>query len=149
MNKQSLLKLGVAALLSVSAASAFAANPDPKFIETCSGCHGMDANGIPGMAPALNNPELWQKLGDQRQRYIAGIVTGGMSGKIVSKGQEYTNLVMPPFGYLSTDDLVEITNYIVHDLNQAGAGPDAALIEELKASPLSHKQLRQIRSVVN
>ncbi|BEI23015.1 c-type cytochrome [Vibrio fluvialis] len=117
-----------------------------KFVTNCSGCHGMDAKGIIGLAPSLENPELWNRLGDKRDQYIAGVVTGGMSGKIESLGNSYQGFAMPPQSFLETADLVEITHYILSDINHLTGGPDASLIDKYKENPLSHQELHQLRN---
>ncbi|WP_206602466.1 c-type cytochrome [Chimaeribacter coloradensis] len=116
------------------------------FEENCASCHGADAEGIEGLAPPLHNADLWKTLGDNRQAYIAGVVTGGMSGTLTSKGSTYEGLVMPPLGYLDTATLVEITHYVLNEVNQAGDGPSAALITQYQANPPEHAALRKLRN---
>jgi mono/diheme cytochrome c family protein len=141
MNKPFIL----AGLLTLLAPAAWA-DGHAAFEENCASCHGADAEGIEGLAPPLHNADLWKALGDHRQAYIAGVVTGGMSGTLQSKGSTYEGLVMPPLGYLDTATLVEITQYVLSDVNKMGDGPSAALITQYQASPPEHAALRKLRN---
>lgn len=132
-------------MASAPLSAALAADGHQKFIDNCSGCHGEQAEGIPGMAPPLDNPAMWQKLGDKRSDYIAGVVTGGMSGKLDAKGEVFDGMVMPPQDFIETADLVDITHYLLHDVNKLDGGPDAALIDKLKSAPKSHEELHKLR----
>lgn len=144
MNKRTFaLLFGLMALATHGSVSA--ETGQDKFVTNCSGCHGMDAKGIVGLAPSLENPSLWSRLGDQRDRYIAGVVTGGMSGKIESLGNTYQGFAMPPQSFIDTADLVDITHYILSDINHLAGGPDAGLIDQYKENPLSHQELHQLR----
>ncbi|WP_186381664.1 c-type cytochrome [Yersinia massiliensis] len=117
-----------------------------KFVANCSGCHGENAEGIEGMAPPLYNPELWAKLGDKRNDYIAGVITGGLSGTLNNSDNRFDGMVMPPQDFIDTADLVAITHYILNELNHVTGGPDAALFDKLKSAPHSHKDLQKLRN---
>ncbi|XAW90649.1 cytochrome c [Vibrio sp. CDRSL-10 TSBA] len=142
---KSLRSVLTTAILLGMCSGANASSGQEKFATNCSGCHGLDAKGIVGLAPSLDNPELWKRLGSHRDQYIAGVVTGGMSGKIESLGNTYQGFAMPPQNYLETADLVEITHYILSDINHLSGGPDANLIDKYKENPLSHPELHQLR----
>lgn len=143
MNKRVSLTLIVGCMLS---GAATAKTGQELFTANCSGCHGANANGIEGLAPSLHNPELWTKLGAHRDDYIAGVITGGMSGKIESLGKTYQGFAMPPQSFLSSADLVQITHYIIDDVNQLNGGPTETLIEQYKQKPLTHGELHKLRS---
>ncbi|WP_261372805.1 c-type cytochrome [Yersinia mollaretii] len=119
-----------------------------KFVANCSGCHGENAKGIEGMAPSLYNPELWTKLGDKRNDYIAGVLTSGLSGTLKTSNSSFDGMVMPPQDFIDTADLVAITHYILNEINhvEGGPGPDAVLIDKLKSAPKSHKDLQALRN---
>lgn len=141
------LTLALLAALVASApySASFASGGQQKFVDNCSGCHGTEAEGIPGMAPPLNNPELWNKLGSKSSEYIAGVMTGGMSGTLHAKGNDYDGMVMPPQDFIDTADLVEISHYLLNEVNKVDGGPDAALIDKLKSAPKSHDDLHKLR----
>jgi mono/diheme cytochrome c family protein len=115
------------------------------FSNTCAACHGDAGVGIPGLAPPLQNPELWQRLGPKGNEYIAGVMTAGLSGTIIVDGIKYQAMVMPPQSMIASEDLVKIAEYVLTTLNGSEAIPDVALIDKLKATPLSHTELRAIR----
>ncbi|MDO8827264.1 cytochrome c [Methylophaga sp.] len=115
------------------------------FSNTCAACHGDAGVGIPGLAPPLQNPELWQRLGSKGNEYIAGVMTAGLSGTIIVDGIKYQAMVMPPQSMIASEDLVKIAEYVLTTLNGSEAIPDVALIDKLKATPLSHTELRAIR----
>lgn len=129
-----------------SALPASATDGHDKFVANCSGCHGENAEGIEGMAPPLRNPELWARLGDKRNDYIAGVVTGGMSGTLNTGGSSFDGMVMPPQDFIDTAELVVITHYILNEVNHVEGGPDAALIDKLKSAPRSHEDLQKLRN---
>lgn len=142
MNKLPLL---LAAALLGSPALVLADDGAALFAQHCSGCHGPQAVGIEGIAPPLHNPELWQGLGAQAPRYIAGVMSGGLSGALNVAGLDYMGLVMPPQSQIDSAQLASIAGYVLGELNGVSAAPDAALIDQLKAAPLSHKDLRTLR----
>jgi len=116
-----------------------------KFDGLCAACHGAAGVGIEGMAPPLKNPDLWKSLGGNGVKYIAGVMTGGMSGTITVDGIDYRGLVMPPQASIDSAELATIAQYVAQTLNTGTSTPSVALINELKAAPLSHTELRAIR----
>jgi len=116
-----------------------------KFADRCSACHGAEGIGIEGLAPPLKNPELWKSLDTNGAKYIAGVMTGGMAGTINVDGVDYRGLIMPPQSFIESAELAEIAKYVVEYLNAAKSTPSVGLIDELKAAPLSHANLRAIR----
>lgn len=140
-------KLPVLLLIASGCVSGFVSAQSGKelFGTYCSGCHGANAEGIEGLAPSLHNPQLWSKLGDKRNQYIAGVVTSGLSGKLVSLDKTYQGFAMPPQSFISSQDLVQITHYVLEDVNQQQGGPDQALIDEYKKKPFTHSELHQLR----
>jgi mono/diheme cytochrome c family protein len=133
--------------LLTGASNAFAADVSGEdlFANTCAACHGAAGVGTPGLAPPLQNPELWQRLGAKSNEYIAGVMTAGMSGTITVAGTKYSAMVMPPQSMLPSNDLAEIAAYVLKTLNGNSTSPDVAFIDALKNKPLSHTELRAIR----
>lgn len=115
------------------------------FENKCAACHGAAGVGIEGIAPPLQNPDLWKSLGGNGAKYFAGVMAGGLAGSINVAGIDYRGLVMPTQSYIDSAELVSIAKYVVQTLNDSPAVPDLALINQLKAEPLSHSQLRAIR----
>jgi mono/diheme cytochrome c family protein len=132
-------------LLGITSSVFAADNGQALFSNTCAACHGDAGVGTPGLAPPLQNPELWQRLGDKGTTYIAGVMTAGMSGTITVAGTKYRAMVMPPQSMIPSEDLAKIAKYVLVTLNGSKASPDVALIDKLKATPMSHTELREIR----
>ena len=116
-----------------------------KFDSLCAACHGAQGVGIEGVAPPLQNPALWKALGENGAKYIAGVMTGGMSGTISVAGVDYRGLVMPPQSTIDSAELAAIAKYVVQNLNSGTSIPSVTLINDLKAAPIPHTELRAIR----
>lgn len=147
-NRKHFLHAVTSALVLLSSASTIAAadlSGADLFSKTCAACHGDAGVGIPGLAPPLQNAELWQRLGSKGNEYIAGVMTAGLSGTITVDGIKYQAMVMPSQSMIASEDLVKIAEYVLTTLNGSDAIPDVALIDKLKATPLSHKELRALR----
>lgn len=114
------------------------------FQKHCSACHGVGAEGIPGLAPPLAHPALWQGLGEQAPRYITGVMAAGMSGKLTAQGQMYIGLVMPPQAHLPSDELAQVAGYLLN-LNGVKATVTAADVEQARSPAPTHGELRALR----
>lgn len=134
-----------AALFALAASPAAAADGATLFAETCAACHGEAGIGVEGLAPPLVDAELWTALGDKAPAYLAGVMAGGLSGKITAKGIDYVGLVMPPQTEIPDADLAAIGAYVLKDLNTLSVAPDEAAITAAKAAPPTHKALRALR----
>lgn len=112
----------------------------------CAACHGPGGAGIPGLAPTLGGalPYLDKPAG---RDYVLAVLTHGLSGRIVSRGQTYMG-AMPPQTDLSDDDLAAVVNHLA-TLN--GLQPPVAKAEDaarLRATRLDHKALREQRAAL-
>ena len=144
MNKFFINSLAIGSLLLAQGAWADDAGKS-MFDNRCAACHGAAGVGIEGIAPPLQNPDLWKSLGGNGAKYMAGVMTGGLGGAINVAGIDYRGLVMPPQSYIDSTELSVIAKYVVQTLNAGASTPGVALINELKAAPLSHAALRLIR----
>jgi len=104
------------------------------FQNNCVGCHGVQGQGIPGVAPALNAADLFN--GDRLKKvgytgrvadYIKGTIT---AGRPVKTNPAYPN-PMPTWGQifggpLRPDQIDNLTNFIMSWQDQALAGGAAA-----------------------
>lgn len=104
------------------------------FQNNCIGCHGVQGQGIPGVAPALNAADLFN--GDRLKRvgytgkvddYIRGTIT---AGRPVKTNPAYPN-PMPTWGQifggpLRPDQIDNLTDFIMNWKDQALAGGAAA-----------------------
>lgn len=103
------------------------------FADNCVGCHGIQGQGIPGVAPALNTPEFFttrlQEVGyaGSLRSFIEGTVNAGRpvgsgqySAKMATWGQEYG-------GPLRPDQISDIASFILNwekaYVGEAGATP--------------------------
>lgn len=132
------------------AAAALAAQAQEKgktlFDSRCVACHGANGAGIPGLAPTLggNLPYLDKPAG---RDYVLGVLTHGLSGKIVSKGQSFMG-AMPPQTDLADEDLAAIVNHLATLNGQSAAVAKAEDAARLRATKLDHKTLRDQRAAL-
>lgn len=96
---------GIAAMGLLSFAWA-AADGAALYQQSCSGCHGKEAQGVPGAFPPLaNNP----RVGDEA--LVLRVIKEGLSGPLEVNGQQF-NGIMPPMAYLSETDAKAIAAYL-------------------------------------
>ena len=104
------------------------------FRTICAACHGIDGNGIDGLAPPLRNSE-YIKGSNER---LALVILHGLSGPVHVDGELYDlNLTMPGLinnHEISDKDLQDIMSY----LNNA--------FTDDKSESLSLEQLNQLRN---
>jgi len=103
------------------------------FQNNCVGCHGVQGQGIPGVAPALNAADLFsgerlKKVGysGKVEDYIRGVIS---VGRPVKTNPSYPN-PMPTWGQafggpLRDDQIGNLTNFIMNWKDQALAEPSA------------------------
>ena len=73
------------------------------FRQHCMACHGEQGVGVAGLAPPLQNAELWGALGEDSARYLLAVMNGGLSGAIRAQGVDYIGLVMPPQAHIKPE----------------------------------------------
>lgn len=142
------MRLGAAILLLASLgapAAALAEDGASLFEASCSACHQSGGIGNPGIAPPLNDPVLWQRLGTRAPDYVAGVMISGMSGTITAGGQMYAGLIMPSHASLSDAELAAIGTYVLSTVNATGLALDAAHLEAARQAKPSHADLRKLR----
>ena len=122
------------------------ADGDDLFQQNCSSCHGVGAVGIPGLAPPLKKPALWGALDDDALRYLVGVATNGMSGKLEVDGQVYQGMVMPPMSHLDPNDLASIAGYVLSDVNGVSVTPSESDVIALQSESMNHGSLRALRN---
>ena len=115
------------------------------FRNTCAACHNASGEGTAGIAPALAGTLAPFGKSEEGRRYIAQVLLGGLSGRIVSQGQVFMG-AMPPQSALSDTDLAAVANYVVKDLNGGAADSfSSAEFAAARGTKLSHKELREMR----
>lgn len=96
------LLVGMAVLLGL----AIAADGAQLYGQNCAGCHGANAQGIPGAFPPLaGNPRM------QDEAYVIKVIREGVSGTLEVGGQTY-NGMMPAMPQISETDAKAIAVYI-------------------------------------
>jgi mono/diheme cytochrome c family protein len=103
-----LATVGAAALL-VPVAPLGAQDPsagEQTYIATCSGCHGADGSGNPGVFPPLvDNPNALDSA------YVTDVIGDGLSGPITVNEVDYDS-AMPAFGQLSDAEVADIVAFL-------------------------------------
>lgn len=128
-----------------SPAAAHAEDEAALFEASCAACHQSGGIGNPGIAPPLNDPALWQRLGARAPDYVAGVMISGLSGTITAGGQMYAGLIMPSHASLTDADLAAIGTFILSTVNATGLTLDVAHIEAARQAKPSHADLRKLR----
>lgn len=116
-----------------------------KYREYCAGCHGVAGLGIPGLAPALNTPDLFtRRLSDiaypgTLRSYVEGTIA---TGRPVSQ-VDYAS-VMPAWsdrhgGSLRDDEIRDIASFILNwdpaaNAGRSGAPTPAAHVDDASAA---------------
>lgn len=128
----------------VTPASAASVNGRHVFEENCSGCHGLEGKGQPGIYPALaGNPDLAKDAG-----LPARVVLFGLTGPIEVGGANYS-ATMPPFGHLDDAEIAAVVNYVRSAWGNAANGSpaplDAKAIAALRAPALTSADVHAYR----
>lgn len=94
----------------------------------------------------LANPELWKNLGDHAQHYLYNIISAGLSGSLVSAGESYDGLIMPPRPELGEAQIEALAHYVLGDLNGIQFNVDPNAIKAARERPLPHSSLMEMRN---
>lgn len=118
-----LLALAVGLLLGL----AWAQDGKTLYQNNCAGCHGAQAQGIPGAFPPLAaNPRVADEA------YVVKVIRQGLSGPLEVAGQTY-NGMMPPMAQVSEADAKAIASYLKG--LAGGSAPAPAPAPQPAASP--------------
>jgi mono/diheme cytochrome c family protein len=98
------------------------------FAANCTGCHGANGAGQPGIFPSLvANPYV---SGDAKR--VIHTVKYGLTGKIVAKGVKYDG-VMPPWrGTLTDAQIADVLSYVRTTWGNKGSTVTAAQVSAVK-----------------
>ncbi len=132
-------------LLLLGAAPVAAEDGQAVFATVCAACHAEGGAGTPGLAPPLAVPAFWQAMGDSAPKYIAGVLTAGLAGKITAQGEDYIGLIMPPQTQLDPESLAAVGTYVLGTLGGTDKAVTVEDIDAALAAPPSHKDLRALR----
>ena len=135
MTKTLLLALA-AALVVVTGVAAPKANAAPPrippgakvFNDNCTGCHGANGTGQPGLFPSLAaNPYV---SGDAKR--VIHTVKFGLTGKIVAKGVKYDGVMPAWHGTLTDAQIADVVSYIRTAWGNKGSAVTAAQVRAVK-----------------
>jgi mono/diheme cytochrome c family protein len=120
--------LATAAAPGANAASPRVASGAKLFETNCTGCHGANGIGQPGIFPSLvANPYV---SGDAKR--VIHTVKYGLTGKIVAKGVRYDG-VMPAWrGTLSDAQIADVLSYIRTTWGNKGSLVTAAQVRAVR-----------------
>jgi nitrite reductase (NO-forming)/hydroxylamine reductase len=111
------------------------AEGETAFVNTCSPCHRVNGQGMPGVFPPLAGSDF---IASQDKTLIVSSVLQGMTGRMVINGVEYDN-VMPPMSHLPDAEVAKILTYVFNSWGNPGgmiaAHEVAAARAELGVSP--------------
>jgi len=121
--------LAGAAAPTANAASSRSPNAGQKvFTANCTGCHGANAMGVPGVFPPLvANPDV---SGDAKR--VIHTVKYGLNGNIVVKGKPYNGNMPAWDGTLSDMDIASVVSYIRTSLNNKSTAVTVAHVRAVK-----------------
>jgi mono/diheme cytochrome c family protein len=146
------LAAGIAVLPAARAADSAPAYPQgaATFQSNCAVCHGATGAGLPSLAPPLLSYPARYAASAEGRRQLAMTVLFGMYGDIAVEGKHYS-FRMPDFGQLDDAALATVLNFLVFDLDHAGAEVKplaAAEITAERAHPLEGAAVREHRKSV-
>jgi len=135
VRKIALVSLATATVLAIAAAPTANAAPPPSsaagqkvFAANCTGCHGANAMGVPGMFPSLvANPYV---SGDAKR--VIHAVKYGLTGTIVVKGKTYNGNMPAWDGTLSDTDIANVISYIRTGLKNKSTPVTVAQVRAVK-----------------
>ncbi len=117
----------------VMVASAGPADGAAVYTTHCAVCHQAEGTGVTGIYPPLDGSE-WV-LGNPEN--IINIVTHGLKGEIVVKGNTY-NSIMTPFGaILSPEEVLAVVNHIRTSWSNQAAEINLDLVNSTQAASSS------------
>lgn len=78
------------------------------YISACAGCHGIEGQGIPNVAPALHGNAI---LAMDDPRRVIGVVLNGIATETFARGQRM--YAMPPFAHSMADaQIAELVSFV-------------------------------------
>lgn len=145
MSDARLAAAAFAAALALAQPVAAEAEGAQVFHAVCAACHAEGGIGTPGVAPPLNRPEFWSKLGPKAPGYISGVLAAGLTGKISAAGQDYIGLAMPAQEKLTDAEAAAAASWVLATLGGISEQVTPEQIASARAAPPAHADLRKIR----
>jgi nitrite reductase (NO-forming) len=98
------------------------------FAGTCSVCHQMNGEGLPGVFPPLAKSDFFAS---DIKKAIA-VVLNGLTGAVKVNGKDY-NSVMPPMSQLNDDEIANILTFVANSWGNAGGRVSTADVARVRA----------------
>jgi mono/diheme cytochrome c family protein len=148
--------IAAALALALTSVPDFAADPAPvrypagatTFQANCAVCHGAKGAGTPSLAPPVTSYPARYAANDEGRKQLAMTVLNGMFGGIDVE-QKHFDFKMPDFMPLDDATLAAVLNFVVFDLDHAGADVKPIAAEEIaaeRAHPADGAAVREHRS---
>ena len=98
--------------------------------QVCAACHMANGSGVPNMQPALAGSAV--VAGDSVR--LINVLLRGPAAVLPPDREKFSN-VMPPFAFLSDDDLASVINYLRHNFAPAAGQVTPAQVAGQRAKP--------------
>jgi glucose/arabinose dehydrogenase/cytochrome c5 len=98
--------------------------------QVCAACHMANGSGVPNMQPALAGSTV--VAGDSAR--LIDVLLRGPAAALPSDRERFSN-VMPPFAFLSDEDLASVINYLRNNFAPAAGQVTPAQIAAQRAKP--------------
>jgi mono/diheme cytochrome c family protein len=98
--------------------------------QVCAACHMANGSGVPNMQPALAGSAV--VAGDSAR--LIDVLLRGPAAALPSDRERFSN-VMPPFAFLSDEDLASVINYLRNNFAPAAGQVTPAQIAAQRAKP--------------
>ena len=108
-----------AALLAGVTLPVHAAADGAAIFAKCAACHTRTGAGVPGVFPPLGEDFRTKAASDAGRRYLALVVTRGVSGPIKVGGKAYAG-VMPAQGNLDDASVAAVLNHVGTEIAKTG-----------------------------
>ncbi|MFM9934905.1 MAG: c-type cytochrome [Novosphingobium sp.] len=105
------LATGILAALSAMVLPVHAAADGATVFARCSACHTKTGAGVPGAFPPLGTDVRTMATTEAGRRYLALVITRGVSGPIKVAGKPYAG-VMPAQGGLDDASVAAVLNHV-------------------------------------
>jgi glucose/arabinose dehydrogenase len=100
------------------------------YLQTCAACHMPNGSGVPNMQPALAGSAV--VAGDSTR--LINVLLRGPAAVLPPDREKFSN-VMPPFAFLSDDDLASVINYLRKNFAPAAGPVTPAQVAAQRAKP--------------
>jgi len=119
------------AVLAVEPAQAASVPGADLYGQRCAVCHQANGNGMPGAFPPLAGSSV--VIGDPH--YLARVVLYGLQGRIVVKGQTYSNAMAGLAGDMNDAQIAQVLTYIRSSWGNSASAVSDDVVKAERATP--------------